>query len=70
LGINLNDNNVVYINDVDIKQLDKEERAATYKPQESGCYIATAVYGSYEAPEVLVSASRRCLDAFMKRLIK
>lgn len=32
----------------------KGSAESTAKPSNSGCYIATAVYGSYDAPEVLI----------------
>ncbi|MGL5437004.1 MAG: leucine-rich repeat domain-containing protein [Lachnospiraceae bacterium] len=48
----------VIINNISIKQILEQRREVEQlhdsPPSQSGCYIATAVYGSYDSPEVLV----------------
>lgn len=36
----------------DILQKELQEKDSTYIPPQSGCYVATAVYGSYDCPQV------------------
>lgn len=38
----------------DLLNIEPNAKLPLYNPTEGGCYIATAVYGSYDAPEVLV----------------